>query len=128
MKIKPNSKRTAGFATVDFLIVAVIVLIVVTYAWTAITAAQRSHTREGAAQQFASFLGALSRAVRIPPRDESFLHARGRRDKSLQVGCRFGGRLPLGLQRDDPALSETHTAREELEIEVKTLFSKFDAT
>lgn len=56
MKLKINSSRSAGFATVDFLIVAVIVLIVVTYAWTAITAAQRSHTREGAAHQFASFL------------------------------------------------------------------------
>jgi hypothetical protein len=29
---------------------------------------------------------------------------------------------------DDPALSETHTPREELMIEVKTLFDKFDAT
>jgi Tfp pilus assembly protein FimT len=56
MKLKTNSGRSDGFSTVDFLIVAVIILIVVTYAWTAITAAQRSHTREGAAQQFASFL------------------------------------------------------------------------
>ena len=56
MKLKTNNRHSGGFATVDFLIVAVIVLIVVTYAWTAITAAQRSHTREGAAQQFAGFL------------------------------------------------------------------------
>ena len=56
MKLKTNSGRSAGFATVDFLIVAVIILIVVSYAWTAITQAQRTHTREGAAQQFASFL------------------------------------------------------------------------
>src|SRR6476660_8758590 len=56
MKLKTNSGRCAGFATVDFLIVAVIILIVVSYAWTAITQSQRTHTREGAAQQFASFL------------------------------------------------------------------------
>ena len=56
MKLKTNSSRCDGFATVDFLIVAVIVLIVVTYAWTAVTQAQRWQAREGAAQQFAAFL------------------------------------------------------------------------
>ena len=56
MKLKTNGRRSAGFATVDFLIVAVIILIVVTYAWTAIVQAQRWQAREGAAQQFASFL------------------------------------------------------------------------
>ena len=56
MKLKTNSRRCDGFATVDFLIVAVIILIVVTYAWTAVTQAQRWQAREGAAQQFASFL------------------------------------------------------------------------
>ena len=45
-----------GFATVDFMIVAVIVLIVATYAWTAIIQAKQWQAREGAAQQFASYL------------------------------------------------------------------------
>jgi Tfp pilus assembly protein PilE len=45
-----------GFATIDMLIVAVIILIIVTYAWTAIIQAQRWQAREGAAQQFASYL------------------------------------------------------------------------
>ena len=56
MKRKDNINQAAGFATVDFLIVAVIVLIVVTYAWTAIMRAHSANTLEGAAQQFASFL------------------------------------------------------------------------
>ena len=56
MKLKTNSRHCDGFATVDFLIVAVIILIVITYAWTAVTQAQRWQAREGAAQQFASFL------------------------------------------------------------------------
>jgi len=51
---KLNSRD--GFATVDMMIVAVIILIVVTYAWTAIVQAQRWQAREGAAQQFAGFL------------------------------------------------------------------------
>jgi Tfp pilus assembly protein FimT len=51
---KLNSRD--GFATVDMMIVAVIILIVVTYAWTAIIQAQRWQAREGAAQQFAGFL------------------------------------------------------------------------
>jgi len=55
--MRPNKTKTeAGFGTVDFLIVAVIILIVVTYAWTAIMQAQRWQAREGAAQQFAGFL------------------------------------------------------------------------
>ncbi|HYX29753.1 MAG TPA: hypothetical protein VE863_14395, partial [Pyrinomonadaceae bacterium] len=45
-----------GFATVDFLIVAVIVLILATYAFTAIMHAKQSHTLAGAAQQFAGYL------------------------------------------------------------------------
>ena len=53
---KNKINRTEGFATVDFLIVAVIVLIVVTYAWTAIVRAHQTSTLDGAAQQFASFL------------------------------------------------------------------------
>src|SRR6185436_152129 len=56
MKPKPNNIRADGFATVDFLIVAVIILIIVTYAWTAVMQAQRWQAREGAAQQFASFI------------------------------------------------------------------------
>ena len=56
MRRKNNINRAEGFATVDFLIVAVIVLIVFTYAWTTIMRAHQSSTREGAAQQFASFL------------------------------------------------------------------------
>src|SRR5436190_12095908 len=56
MKPKTHNSRAAGFATVDFLIVAVIILIIVTYAWTAVMQAQRWQAREGAAQQFASFI------------------------------------------------------------------------
>src|ERR1043166_3068714 len=56
MKPKLNNSRAEGFATVDFLIVAVIILIVVTYAWTAVMQAQRWQAREGAAQQFAGFI------------------------------------------------------------------------
>jgi len=56
MKPKTNNSRADGFATVDMMIVAVIILIVVTYAWTAVTQAQRWQAREGAAQQFATFL------------------------------------------------------------------------
>lgn len=56
MRRKNRIKRAEGFATVDFLIVAVIILIVVTYAWTAIMRAHQTSTLEGAAQQFASFL------------------------------------------------------------------------
>jgi Tfp pilus assembly protein PilE len=56
MKPKTNNRRADGFATVDFLIVAVIILIIVTYAWTAVMQAQRWQAREGAAQQFASFV------------------------------------------------------------------------
>ena len=44
MKRKDKINQAAGFATVDFLIVAVIVLIVVTYAWTAIMRAHQSNT------------------------------------------------------------------------------------
>lgn len=51
-----SEDQNSGFATVDFLIVAVIVLIVVTYAWTAIMHAKQSHTLAGAAQQFAGYL------------------------------------------------------------------------
>jgi type II secretory pathway pseudopilin PulG len=56
MKPKTNNRRVDGFATVDFLIVAVIILIIVTYAWTAVMQAQRWQAREGAARQFASFI------------------------------------------------------------------------
>jgi Tfp pilus assembly protein FimT len=56
MKPKTNHSCAEGFATVDIMIVAVIILIVVTYAWTAVTQAQRWQAREGAAQQFANFL------------------------------------------------------------------------
>ena len=56
MNPKDKINRAEGFATVDFLIVAVIVLIVATYAWTAIMRAHQTSTLEGAAQQFASFL------------------------------------------------------------------------
>jgi type II secretory pathway pseudopilin PulG len=56
MKPKPNNRRAGGFATVDFLIVAVIILIIVTYAWTAVMQAQRWQAREGAAQQFGAFV------------------------------------------------------------------------
>jgi len=56
MKPTTQNSRVAGFATVDFLIVAVIILIIVTYAWTAVMHAQRWQAREGAAQQFASFV------------------------------------------------------------------------
>jgi len=56
MKPKLNNSRADGFAIVDFLIVAVIILIIVTYAWTAVMQAQRWQAREGAAQQFAGFI------------------------------------------------------------------------
>src|SRR5580765_7705602 len=56
MKRQVTTNRADGFATVDVMIVAVIILIVVTYAWTAVTQAQRWQAREGAAQQFATFL------------------------------------------------------------------------
>jgi Tfp pilus assembly protein FimT len=56
MKPKTNNRRADGFATVDFLIVAVIILIIVTYAWTAVMQAQRWQAREGAARQFAGFV------------------------------------------------------------------------
>src|ERR1043165_2567998 len=56
MKRTANLNSHDGFATVDFLIVGVIVLIVATYGWTAISHTLRSHTREGAAQQFSSYL------------------------------------------------------------------------
>jgi Tfp pilus assembly protein FimT len=56
MNKQSNSNRHDGFATVDFLIVAVIILIVVSYAFTTLIHAQRAHTREGAAQQFSSYL------------------------------------------------------------------------
>jgi len=56
MKPTTQNSRVAGFATVDFLIVAVIILIIVTYAWMAVMHAQRWQAREGAAQQFASFV------------------------------------------------------------------------
>jgi Tfp pilus assembly protein FimT len=46
----------AGFATIDFLIVAVIILIMVTYVSTAVMQAHRWQAREGAAQEFASYL------------------------------------------------------------------------
>ncbi|HYW74397.1 MAG TPA: hypothetical protein VE961_25465 [Pyrinomonadaceae bacterium] len=45
-----------GFATIDFLIVAVIILIMVTYVSTAVMQAHRWQAREGAAQQFANYL------------------------------------------------------------------------
>jgi Tfp pilus assembly protein FimT len=56
MKGTANVNSQDGFATVDFLIVAVIVLIVATSAFNAIMRAQRAYTLEGAAQQFASYM------------------------------------------------------------------------
>ena len=56
MRPTNKSSLTAGFATVDFLIVAVIILIMVTYVSSAIMQAHRWQAREGAAQQFANYL------------------------------------------------------------------------
>jgi len=56
MKRTANVNLQEGFATVDFLIVAVIVLIVATSAFNAILRAQRGYTLEGAAQQFAGYM------------------------------------------------------------------------
>ncbi|HEX3145916.1 MAG TPA: hypothetical protein VHQ64_18225 [Pyrinomonadaceae bacterium] len=56
MKRTANVNFQGGFATIDFLIVAVIVLIVATCAFNAILHAQRGYTLEGAAQQFASYM------------------------------------------------------------------------
>src|SRR6185295_2956098 len=56
MKPKTNNHRADGFGTIDFLIVAVIILILATLVGTAVMQAQRWQAREGAAQQFASFV------------------------------------------------------------------------
>ena len=56
MREETGMRSARGFATVDLMIVAVIVLIVVTYAWTAVMQAKQWQAREGAAQQFASYL------------------------------------------------------------------------
>ena len=56
MKRTANVNSQDGFATVDFLIIAVIVLIVVTSASNAFLHAQRAYTLEGAAQQFAGYM------------------------------------------------------------------------
>lgn len=56
MKPKASVNLQDGFATVDFLIVAVIVLIVGTSAFNAILRAQRAYTLDGAAQQFAGYM------------------------------------------------------------------------
>jgi len=56
MKAKERMGRASGFAAVDLLIVAVIILIVLTYALTTVSQAQRWQARVGAAQQFANYL------------------------------------------------------------------------
>ena len=56
MRQPTGSRSVSGFATVDLMIVAVIILIVVTYAWTAVIQAKQWQAREGGAQQFASYL------------------------------------------------------------------------
>ena len=56
MKTTHKKRADGGFATVDLLIVAVIILIIVSYAWTAMTQLQSWHARSGAAQQFANYL------------------------------------------------------------------------
>ena len=56
MKRTTNLNRYDGFSTVDFLIVAVIVLIVGSYAYNAILHAQRTSALQGAAQKFAGYI------------------------------------------------------------------------
>jgi hypothetical protein len=56
MKRRANLNFHDGFATVDFLIVAVIVLIIGISAFNAILHAQRASTLESVAQQFAGYM------------------------------------------------------------------------
>ena len=56
MRRPSQTNRPDGFATVDLLIVVVIILIVVSYAWTAMIQLKSWQARSGAAQQFAHYL------------------------------------------------------------------------
>ena len=53
MKTNRKIRADDGFATVDLLIVVVIILIVVSYAWTAMIQLKSWHARSGAAHRVA---------------------------------------------------------------------------
>src|ERR1043166_438542 len=55
-KQRRSLKSCEGYSVVDLLIVAVIFLTIVTYVWTQLIQAQRTHVRSNAAQQFAYYL------------------------------------------------------------------------